>query len=172
MATVSSYLTSPDEVIQGDQRPAQGGVHLEIVDEAGTRMSLSPRFAHMVVELLAALDQGKVVHIDVDEPLVSPERAGELLGVSRPTVYAWQDRDIIARVDQGSRRMVPLSDIERYQRDQEARAAWRADVHRHARQSAADAGVTRQFDGLVDLAQDPLSARVGRTRKPRFRTNG
>lgn len=167
MALVNSYLSSPSEVIQGDGRPAAGALSLEFVDEAGSRLALSPRFASFVVELLAALDQGKVVHVDIDEPLVSAERAAELIGVTRPTIYAWQDRNLIARVDQGSRRMVPVSDIERFQRDQQERAAWRDQMRSALDGAPGEAEPGLPFQGLVDLTRDPESPSVRRRKRPR-----
>ena len=49
----------------------------------------------------------------MDEETISAERAAELLGVTRPTIYTWQDRSRIGRVNVGAKRMVPLADVEK-----------------------------------------------------------
>jgi len=42
---------------------------------------------------------------------VTPERAGEILGVSRQTIYTWQDEGRLSKIMQGSKRMAPLAEV-------------------------------------------------------------
>lgn len=164
MAVTSSFLTSTDEIIRAAERP-RGGFVVELVDASGVRHTTSPRFVQVVEDLFAALDAGKVVHFDVEEALVSAERAAEMLGVSRPTVYAWQDRGRLARVDQANRRMVPTTDIERYLREQQERQAWRASVMEAAEPDEQTvAAAQRTFAGALDLGRDATAAAVARRR--------
>lgn len=65
-------------------------------------------------------------------PLISPETAAQLLGVSVPTVHSWQDRGLLAHVDQANGRMVPTADIDRYLAERAERAAWRDEIRRQA----------------------------------------
>ena len=81
--------------------------------EDGSHFDLGEEGTDMLTYLLSGLGAGLVAHIELDEELVTPDRAAELLGVSRPTIYTWQDTRRIGRVSQGSRRMVPLSEVRR-----------------------------------------------------------
>ena len=47
------------------------------------------------------------------EDLVSPEKAAQILQVSRPTIYNWQESGVLGTKPNGNRRMVPMADIER-----------------------------------------------------------
>ena len=62
----------------------------------------------------------------MDEETISAERAAELLGVTRPTIYTWQDRSRIGRVDVGAKRMVPLADVEKLKNSDVRRATFAA----------------------------------------------
>jgi excisionase family DNA binding protein len=161
-----SFLTSLDEVLGREDQAVRSFASMELVDEAGLRHTVSPEFTQVVRQVLSALGDGKVVHVDIEEPLVSPERAAEMLGVSRPTIYAWQDRGRLERVDQGNRRMVPAVDIERYKLEQQERAAWRSSIDvTGAEQSAVDAAA-ETFAGTLDLSKD-ASVAPQRRRRPR-----
>ena len=101
------------------------GAHLQTSD--GRSLRLSPDVVRLLNVSLSAIGEGLVPHLELDEKCVSAERAAELLGVSRPTVYAWQDRKILSRVTRGNRRLVPLESVTAYlaatkERDQFAAA--------------------------------------------------
>ncbi|HUW77980.1 MAG TPA: helix-turn-helix domain-containing protein [Candidatus Nanopelagicaceae bacterium] len=53
--------------------------------------------------------------------LVTPEDAAEILQVTRPTIYKWQDLGILGISPQGTKRMVPASDIQRLDEAQRKR---------------------------------------------------
>jgi len=93
-------------------RTAKRIKHVDVVLESGERVQLNPAAVELMESLREGLADSKVAHLELDEELVSPERAAELLGVSRPTIYAWQSRGRIGQVDVGGKRMVPLADIE------------------------------------------------------------
>lgn len=91
----------------------QNIVQVEVVLGSGERATLTPLAAVVLEELRAGLAANKVAHVELDDELVSAERAAELLGVSRPTIYTWQDRGRLGRTDVGAKRKVPLKDVER-----------------------------------------------------------
>jgi excisionase family DNA binding protein len=95
---------------------ARGGqpiTRVEVVLGSGERATLTPLAVRLLEELRDGLASDKVAHVELDEELVSAERAAELLGVSRPTIYTWQDRGRLGRADIGAKRKVPLKDVER-----------------------------------------------------------
>lgn len=107
---------------EASSRAAKRIMRVDVVLAGGERVELN----HVAVELLERLREGlaesKVAHLELDEATVSADRAAELLGVTRPTIYTWQDRGRIGRVDVGSKRMVPLADVE-YLKNSAARRA-------------------------------------------------
>lgn len=165
-----SFLTSSADVLnQPTALPDSTTLFKCLVDAAGESYELNPAFGGTLADVLRALHAGKVVHIDADEEVVSAERAAELLGVSRPTVYAWQDRGLLAREGQSAKRMVPLADINRYQRERVDRAEWRDRVR--AAETADDAERADQaastFDGTIDLTKKTAET----PRRPHRRKN-
>lgn len=121
--TISHFIPSLDALAPQLPATAQNPVvriNVELAD--GSQVALEDLGRSLFDALLTGLREGKTAHLELDEALVSPERAAELLGVSRPTIYAWQDRGRLGRHAQGSRRMVPLADI-RHQLESPARAA-------------------------------------------------
>lgn len=86
---------------------------VELAD--GTRLALGEQVLRLLESLSDGVAAEKVAHLEFDEEFVAPERAAELLHVSRPTVYAWQDRGRLGKVERGSKRMVPLEDVRRLQ---------------------------------------------------------
>jgi excisionase family DNA binding protein len=97
-----------------DRQPVlpEEGAHLQTSD--GRSLRLSPDVVRLLNVSLSAIREGLVPHLELDEECVSAERAAELLGVSRPTIYAWQDREILSRVTRGNRRLVPLESVTAY----------------------------------------------------------
>lgn len=47
------------------------------------------------------------------DTLISPSKAADVLGVSRQTIYHWQDHGMLGRVQTGNRRMIPIVDVDR-----------------------------------------------------------
>jgi excisionase family DNA binding protein len=93
-------------------RTAKRIKRVEVVLDTDERVELNYIAVQLMESLREGLAEDKVAHLEMDETLVPPERAAELLGVSRPTIYAWQNRGRIGQVDIGGKRMVPLADVE------------------------------------------------------------
>lgn len=93
------------------------GVSLHFGD--GSTDPAAPGLVEALANALAAIHSGATVHLAVDEDLVTAERAAQLLGVSRPAVYIWQDRGLLRRVSVGNKRMVPLADVLRLRTENE-----------------------------------------------------
>lgn len=98
------------QITGGSYRLADGSV----VEIGGRMIELSELIRQSVLHELVA-------HVEIDEQLVAPERAAELLGVTRPTIYAWQDRGKLGRVEHANQRSVPLADVEALREAREAR---------------------------------------------------
>ena len=68
-----------------------------------------------LVRLLNVLLSSGLAHrraqLVVDSEYVSAQTAAVMLGVSRPTVYKWQDNGLLGLEQVGNRRRVPLDDI-------------------------------------------------------------
>jgi len=106
------------------------------------------------------LDDGSVVPMDdvllalVNARLsagwyVTPEEASQLLGVSRPTVYKWQESGSLGCVMMGNRRMIPRTDVDRLV----AAAATRAESDRITALVEEDAEPLDQTSYLVALQE-------------------
>lgn len=68
----------------------------------------------MLNVILRAVTAHKTVHVEVNDQLVAAQRAATLLGVTLPSVYAWQDRGLLPSVMVGTRRMLALADVLAY----------------------------------------------------------
>lgn len=79
--------------------------------EDGTEHPASPELTAALACAITGIHNGATVHLAVDDDVVTADRAAGLLGVSRPTIYFWQDQGRLGRVQVGSRRMVPLADV-------------------------------------------------------------
>lgn len=135
--------------------------------EGGQRVEIAPDLLTAVNDLLAGLNAGKVGHVDLDEELLPPERAGALLGITRPTVYAWQDRGLIERVDRGGKRLVPMTSVLLYKEQQQQRRAFAARLaEAPAPTDGRVAQATETFRGKVDLDGQPTGAGSGRRNRP------
>ena len=99
---------------------------VEVVLDDGERVELNYIAVNLMERLREGLAESKVAHLEMDEETVSAERAAELLGVTRPTIYTWQDRSRIGRVDVGAKRMVPLADVEKLKNSDVRRATFAA----------------------------------------------
>jgi len=140
-----------------------------LVLEGGQRVELATDLLIAVNDLLAGLNAGKIGHVDLDEELLSPERAGELLGITRPTVYAWQDRGLIERVDRGGKRLVPLASVIQYREQQQQRRAFAATLAAASDPSEERAvEAAKTFANKVDLGASSSAngtAPAGRRRR-------
>lgn len=137
---------------------AEGAVaDVKLVLADGRQVAVTPQGRDMVQFMLRSLCAGHVVHVDAEDDLLSPDRAAELLGVTRPTVYRWQDAMLLPRVMKGRVRAVPTEAVMRLKTLRDSRA----DADRlaaQARDQRPENAVTR--DELFTAAQ--AAARAGR----------
>lgn len=96
--------SKPAEVIN---QPIKSG-SLEF--ESGEVYEIGPDLKDLLVFILSA--QSRLLIQTMDD-LVSPEKAAQILQVSRPTIYNWQESGVLGTRPNGNRRMVPMVDIER-----------------------------------------------------------
>jgi len=108
------YIRSEAEVFPeaASARMAKRIQRVEVVLADGERVELGGVAVDLMERLRAGLSESMVAHLELDAEVVSPDRAAELLGVSRPTIYAWQNRGRLGQIDMGGKRMVPLADVE------------------------------------------------------------
>ena len=133
-------------------RTAKRITRVEVVLDGGERVELSYVAVDLMERLREGLAEDKIAHLEMDEATVSADRAAELLGVTRPTIYTWQDRGRIGRVDVGSKRMVPLADVE-YLKNSAVRQAM-LETNRRANLSEPEESLTdeevRAFKSLFE----------------------
>jgi excisionase family DNA binding protein len=88
--------------------------------------SSHPLESHVVAfleDLLRGIQEGRTLRIvledavSAEQQLLTPDQAAALLGVSRPTIYAWQDKNQIGRADHKGTRWVPKADVLAYQQE-------------------------------------------------------
>jgi predicted DNA-binding transcriptional regulator AlpA len=111
---VETYLTSIDQLFS-DKRDLSTlelrfrSALVELYD--GTQLHISEDMLAHFSDAVQAIKQGKSAHIEIDEDLVTAERAGEILGVSRQTIYNWQDKGRLRKIMQGCRRMTSSAEV-------------------------------------------------------------
>ncbi|OIQ73697.1 helix-turn-helix domain protein [mine drainage metagenome] len=88
--------------------------------ESGEVYEIGADLKDLLVFILSA--QSRLLIQTMDD-LVSPEKAAQILQVSRPTIYNWQESGVLGTQPQGNRRMVPMADIERLLTAKRERAA-------------------------------------------------
>lgn|GEM_PF-1743253 len=110
---VSPWATSSAQLLRG----RRGGTHQRVARtvvtlEDGTELEAGDGLLAMINALVVDDLAGRRARVEIVPELLTAEEAAQLLGVTRPTVYAWQDSGALDRVDRGNRRMVPLGDVE------------------------------------------------------------
>ena len=98
---------------EASSRTAKRIMRVDVVLADGERVELNDVAVELMERLREGLAESKVAHLEMDEETISAERAAELLGVTRPTIYTWQDRGRLGRVNVGAKRMVPLAEVEK-----------------------------------------------------------
>ena len=152
---VSSLVVSPWTSSSQLLRGRRGGTHQRVARAAvtledGTELEVGDGLLAMINALVVEDLAGRRARVEIVPELLTAEEAAQLLGVTRPTVYAWQDSGALDRVDQGNRRMVPLSDVETLLA---ARAA-RERVDREVAQvTAADVLSSREYIRAMQAAR-------------------
>ena len=122
------FIRSEDDVFPAEAswRTAKRIRRVEVVLDGGERVALHYVAVEMMERLREGLAESKVAHLEMDEEMISAERAAELMGVTRPTIYTWQDRGRIGRTDVGAKRMVPLADVEKLKNSEVRQATFAA----------------------------------------------
>ena len=110
---VTPWTTASSRLLRGHR----GGTHQRVARavvtlEDGTQIEAGEDLLEMISALVVDDLAGRRARVEIAPELLTPEEAAQLLGVTRPTVYAWQDAGALDRVDRGNRRMVPLADVE------------------------------------------------------------
>lgn len=103
----SSELLATPKPVEVINRAIKSG-SLEF--ESGEVYEIGADLKDLLVFILSA--QSRLLIQTLDD-LVSPEKAAQILQVSRPTIYNWQESGVLGTQPQGNRRMVPMVDIER-----------------------------------------------------------
>lgn len=107
-ATGSSRLVRGRSVVDGLPRVESG----ELRFEDGTTAEVGEDLLELLRVLLEGGLAGCRARVEVTPELVTPEEAAKLLGVTRPTVYAWQKAGVLGQIAHGNRRMVPVADVD------------------------------------------------------------
>ncbi len=102
----SELLATPKPVEVINQAIKSGFLEFE----SGEVYEIGADLKDLLVFILSA--QSRLLIQTIDD-LVSPEKAAQILRVSRPTIYNWQKSGVLGTKPHGNRRMVPMVDIER-----------------------------------------------------------
>ena len=97
-------------------------VSLRLSDEQGTEIRLPVATAEMIREALTLERDGKSFLLVEEEEEVSPEKAAEMLRISRPTLLKKLDSGEIPFHYVGSHRRIKVADVLAYRRRQKERA--------------------------------------------------
>ena len=112
----TQWLSSVDELVDGTAEqdwPGDWGSRcgVELVMPDGQRVQLGERGTAFMHFMLKELSAGHPVRAESTEELLTPDEAGEALGVTRQTIYRWQDGGILPCVFSGKVRAVPASAV-------------------------------------------------------------
>jgi excisionase family DNA binding protein len=94
-----------------------------VVMADGSTHGLESPVVAFLEDLLRGIQEGRTLRIVLEDAvateqhLLTPDQAAALLGVSRPTIYAWQDKNQIGRADHKGTRWVPKADVQAYQQE-------------------------------------------------------
>ena len=164
LTTKADLFVDIDDIHAGDRATAG---FLELSD--GRQQKIAPQLLEAINYLIDRVGPEAVGHVEVDAKLIPPERAGALLGVTRQTIYAWQDRGLLARQDVGKKRMVPWASIQAFLADQADRSEFRKQLSTDSNSDDAVTAAAARFDGaLADAATRPVP-RTGHRRRPERR---
>lgn len=128
----------------------------------GTQIPVSDRGRELIVFILEALDSGLEVVVEAEDELLTPQAAAKMLGVTRQSVYRWQDDALLPIVMRGRSRSVPLAAVRALKAARDTRDVVRekaATLGREARDIAANPDHVS-----VDLVSEVR--RAARERKP------
>ena len=85
--------------------------HLRLVTDDGTSAEVPAEVVGALQGIVAALADGKAVHIESVGQMMSTQDAADLIGVSRPTLVKYLDDGRLPSVRPGTHRRVRLDDV-------------------------------------------------------------
>jgi excisionase family DNA binding protein len=97
-------------------------VELQLRDKRGNVIALPGTTVDLIRQALELARDGKGVLLLADDAEVSPEKAAELLRISRPTLLKKLDQGALPFHYVGTHRRIALADVLAYQRQQKERA--------------------------------------------------
>lgn len=108
------HVSDVAEIVNRDEiapRAGESVVRVAISFSDGSQVEVSQRGRELVEFILAALNSGREVHVDAEEALLTPVAAAQVLGVTRQSVYRWQDAGLLPVVMKGRSRSVPAAAV-------------------------------------------------------------
>jgi len=142
MTSVDQFVDSAEGAASQSWADCLTQAAVEFVLPDGRRVPVSARGSDFVHFVIAELASGHTVRAESTEEMLTPDAAGEALGVTRQTIYRWQDANILPCVLQGKVRAVPAAAVARAAAERDSRKG-RADALA-ASARTADAPVSRQ----------------------------
>jgi len=122
---------------------------IEVVLEEDDLISLNTAVREGGQVLLAEEGQSEEAN-----SLLTPEVAAAILGVTRPAIYAWQDRNRLSTVPVGRVHYVPLQEVLDLRAQREANAAFRVQIRRMPKPTDEEVeAASATFSGLGERLQ-------------------
>lgn len=97
-------------------------VRLLMQEPTECQIVLPREVAHLLADMLSELANGNAVSVVPLQAELTTQQAADLLGVSRPFLIGILERGEIAHRRVGNRRRVPVTDLLRYQEEQNERS--------------------------------------------------
>lgn len=97
-------------------------VELQLRDKRGNVIALPGTTVDLIRQALELARDGKSFLLVADDAEVSPEKAADLLCISRPTLLKKLDQGLLPFHYVGTHRRIALADVLAYQRQQKERA--------------------------------------------------
>ena len=92
----------------------------------GAQVEVSDQGRDVIVFILDALNSGREVNVEAEDELLTPAAAASVLGVTRQSVYRWQDDDLLPVVMRGRARAVPAAAVRALKAIRDSRASLNA----------------------------------------------
>ena len=112
-------LVDPDEI---ESRAGESVVQVFLSFSDGSQVEVNERGRELVVFILGALRSGREVSVEAEEELLTPGAAAGVLGVTRQSVYRWQDAGLLPVVMSGRSRSVPAAAVRELKAVRDSRA--------------------------------------------------
>lgn len=129
----------------------QGG---KMVLEDGKEVTLTPAFFEVMEALLQGSESTESVHLLSSGTLLTPEKAAQMLGVSRPFFYKLLDEGEFPWVEVGSHRRVLVSDVVLYQKNR---------VRRGKKASTTSSSISEKDVDVVSVVKSTKTSTIKNT---------